>query len=92
MFYFMSRMVSALAGKTTLAEIVVQIFSDQHTRELISYALTTGALGWGLNERRLRKSKVRHFAKRLKKTEEHLDPSRSSSHLTETGDTRPEDR
>ena len=90
--YLMSRMVSSLAGRTTLADITIQFLAARNARELISYVIAVGLLAWGIRERRLRKSTVRELSRRLEVTERHLDPERSSSQLTETGETRPEDR
>lgn len=90
--YLIGRTISDLAGKTTLADIVIQILMSGNAREWASYAVTGGAILWGARERRLRKSTINHLSRRLIKTEEQLDPNRTSSHLTETGDTRPEDQ
>ena len=81
-----------MAGETTLPDIVIQISMPGHARELASSAVTGGAILWGVKERQLRKSTITHLNRRLIKTEEQLDPNRMSSHLTETGDTRPEDQ
>lgn len=90
--YFAKEMVSDLAGKTTLTDIAVKILMAGNARELVSYGIAGGAIGWGWSERRLRKSKIRHLGKRLVATETSLDPNRSSSQLTDTGETRPEDQ
>lgn len=90
--YLISTMVSALAGKTTLADIAIQFLTASQAREWTSYGITGAAIVWAILERRLRKSTVRHLSQRLVVIENRLDPDRSSSNLTETGETRPEDR
>lgn len=82
--------ISALAGKATLADISLSILKSG-SRELIAYAATLLALAWGVSERVLRKRKVKHLSARVKLLERRLDPNRSSSNLTATGDTRPGD-
>ena len=90
--YFISSMISDLAGKTTLADIVVQVLLAGNVRELVSYGIAGGGIAYGLRERRLRKSEIRHLGSQKELLERALDPNRSSSQLTETGETRPEDR
>ena len=90
--YFISSAVSDLAGKTTLANIVVQVLQAGSVRELGSYAVAGGGITYGLRERRLRKSEIRHLGQQKRRLESALDPNRSTSQLTETGETRPEDR
>lgn len=92
MVYLISSTVSDLAGKTTLADIVVQVLLAGNVRELISYGIAGGGIAYGLNERRLRKAAIRHLSQQKAAFEKFLDPNRSSSQLTETGDTKPEDR
>ena len=90
--YFISSAVSDLAGKTTLANIVVQVLQAGSVREVVSYAIAGGGITYGLLERRLRKSEIRHLGQQKKELESALDPNRSTSQLTESGETRPEDR
>ena len=86
--YLIGRMVSALAGQTTLADIAVQFLMAGNLREFASYGIAGGGIVYGLRERRLRKSVIRHLSKRKVTLERHLDPNRSSSQLTETGETK----
>lgn len=90
--YFIGRMVSDLAGRTTLAEISLHFLAARNARELGSYVIAVGLLVWGIRERWLRKSTVRALSRRLELAEKRLDPDRSSSLLTDTGETRSEDR
>ena len=90
--YLISSAVSDLAGRTTLADIALQVLLAGNVREVGSYAIAGGGITYGLWERRLRKSEIRHLGEQKKLLESVLDPNRSSSQLTETGETRPEDR
>ncbi len=80
-----------LAGKTTLARFGIMFFGELKTGEAISYALSILLLVWGIKERKLRHDAIAHMAPRAQRGEQVLDPRRSSSDLTPTGETRPED-
>lgn len=84
-------MIDALAGKTTAADIVLKAITDLKLDERVLYLLTGGTTFWAIRERKLRKKTIRHIAAQKKELEEHIDPNRTSSNLTETGDTHPED-
>jgi hypothetical protein len=58
----------------------------------LAYAFGGGGLLYGLNERRLRRNAVRRLAPGRVQYEQGLDPGRSSSGLTQTGETSPEER
>lgn len=95
----------AFAGKKTLADIrflasigINGNFLDLKPEKLIAAAGGVVALLGGLlafwmrkRERRLRRATIREMSKKIIKLEKRIDPNRSSSLLTETGDTRPED-
>lgn len=84
-------MIDALAGKTTATDIVLKAITDLKLDERVLYLLTGGTTFWAIRERKLRKKTIRHIAAQKKELEEHIDPNRTSSNLTETGDTHPED-
>ena len=89
--YQVREIVSVLAGKTTPADITLNILKSGK-RDFVAYGVGSLALLWGAFQRRLRRRTVKHLKARLKALERQLDPGRSSSHLTSTGDTRPEDQ
>lgn len=91
-FYFLYLTVDSLAGKTTATDIVLKAITDLKLDRGVLYLLTGGTTLWAIRERRLRKKNTKHIAEHIKKLEEHLDPNRTSSNLTETGDTHPEDK
>jgi len=79
-----------LAGKTTLANIALSF--AQSNSDQLQYLVWGILILWALAERWLRKQKTRYLHRRVLDCEKRLDPNRSSSHLTEAGDTNPEDR
>lgn len=84
--------VSSLAGVTTLADINVGVLVSLLSRRWVTYSITVAALLWAWRERRLRMQKIKHFSPRIARLERSIDPDRSSSRLTSTGRTRPEDK
>ena len=90
-FYFLYLMVDSLAGKTTATDIALKAITDLKLDRGILYLLTGGTTLWAIRERRLRKRNTKHRAAYTKELEKHIDPNRTSSNLTETGDTHPED-
>ena len=89
--YCLYLMIDALAGKTTATDIALNAITDLKLDERILYLLTGGTTFWAIRERKLRKKTIKHITAQVKELEEHIDPNRTSSNLTETGDTRPED-
>ena len=81
----------AWAGQVTLADVNVGTNVALGINAALASALVA-ALGWGGYERRLRKNAVNHLQERTTKLEQQRDSRRSSSMLTSTGDTRPEDK
>ena len=84
------RVTEELAGKTTLANVAINIFRGYNPRVWLLILMVV--ITWALVERWLRKRKTVYFQQRIKQLEKHLDPNRSSSMLTEAGDTNPKDR
>lgn len=88
------RAIEALAGQTTVADIVLGFFSDLGSGGSIVAAWTFGAFGvaYGYRQRTLHRRAIMHFQGRVKTLEAQLDANRSSSGLQIDGTTRPEDR
>lgn len=84
--------ILALAGKTTLAEIIIRFFANIGVSESLAYVLGGGGLIYGIRERRLRQRTVKRLQPRIQQLEEIIDPKRSSSGLTPLGETDPRDR
>ena len=98
-FYCGYLSISVLAGKTTQADINVSFFESfaarlmQSTKlqEWIQYVLIIAFALWGIFERRLRGAAIERLTSRIHQLELQLDPKRTSSRLTSTGQTRPGD-
>lgn len=84
--------IRVLAGKTTLAEIAVRFITNIRVSAGISYAVGGGGVAYGWLQKRLRGNGIKKMAAHIKELEEQIDPGRSSSGLTERGETRPEDK
>ena len=89
--------VYLLAGKTTIADLkLVSPLGDfVISRTWVCLALGAfGVLGivYGLLERALRKNLIKHLGNRFRKQEQVIDPNRSSSGLTEEGETGRRDK
>ena len=89
--YCLYLMIDALAGKTTATDIALKAITDLELDRGVLYVLTGGTTLWAIRERKLRKKKTKDIEAHLKELEKHIDPNRTSSNLTETGDTHPED-
>ena len=90
-FGFLYLIVDSLAGKTTATDIALKAITDLKLDRGVLYLLTGGTTLWAIRERKLRKKKTKDIEAHVKELEERIDPNRTSSNLTETGDTHPED-
>ena len=90
--YFFYRIVGVLAGKTTLASLVMTIVANAKVSDGICLLLTGGGSAYGIAQRQLRRRNIRRLTERPKELELRMDPNRSSSGLTIKGTTRPEDK
>ncbi len=84
--------VEALAGTTTVASLFLQIVNDVNVSIGLSWLLSAGAVTYGLRQRQLRRRVIARQGRRLQELERGHDPKRTSSDLTESGDTPPLDR
>jgi hypothetical protein len=87
--YFLMRTAEALAGKTTIAiiEAALNLSADRY----FAYAVAALCAGGFVLERRQRKRAIKETSEYIRKLETHIDPKRSRSRLTETGEPRKED-
>lgn len=92
-----STTIQTFAGKTTTADLEAWLsigFLSGPTslwRIVICAMMVMMFYLWGSIERGLRKRTVRHIGNQKRVLEEQLDPSRTSSGLSSTGDTNPDD-
>lgn len=89
--YFAYKGIAALAGRTTLASIGLQVAASLHLKDKVELTIAAGSVIWALAERRLRRRKLQQDAPYIRKLEEQHDPERSSSRLTTRGTTPPEE-
>lgn len=82
--------IEALAGKDTFAKIAIGLLAD--FKVSIAWMAAASAAGVAVRERRLRQKTVERLEGRIHELETDIDPHRTSSHLTKTGQTNPGDR
>lgn len=83
LFVFLT--VRELAGKTTIVSFVADYFSKVGHSAPWSLATLFGL--WGIGERKLRQRKVKNMSDHIQQLEQEKDPNRTSSGLTQTGQT-----
>ncbi|MBA1446612.1 MAG: hypothetical protein M3H12_07775 [Chromatiales bacterium] len=84
------RIAEALAGKFTFADIAIKVFNfggDKPWEAITFVALAA----WAMLERRLRRKKTAALQGRVTELEFRIDPNRTGSELTNTGETNPDD-
>ena len=86
------RSIAALAGQTTLASIGISVLGKVYVSEAAAWLLAVGSVGYGITQRQLRRRVIARYAPIMREHEKAVDPRRTSSQLTERGDTKPEDR
>jgi hypothetical protein len=91
MVYFAYRSIEALAGTETTSNIVLKLVTELKADKYIAYIFGFAGVGYGVGERVLRRKTVKRLHPRIKDLELKLDAHRSTSRLSPTGDTRPED-
>ncbi|MEJ2228086.1 MAG: hypothetical protein P8Y67_07595, partial [Alphaproteobacteria bacterium] len=84
--------ITALAGKFTSAEFLVNILAKENISVTLAWSIGAIGLIYGYIQRTLRKNTVERLQSRIVKLERHIDDRRSSSKLTPRGDTRREDK
>lgn len=90
--YFAADAGKDLAGRETIAEIVLEVFVPLSLRSWLYYAIPLAALGPACQQHRLPKRAISEMAGRIVYSEWMPDTTRTSSLLTGRGDTRPENQ
>ena len=90
--YFIYLSVDALSGQKTVADIGVRFFGEISISTAVAWIFGIGGAGYGLRQRSLRRETTEKLQGRIKHLEKHYDPGRSSSGLTERGETHPKDQ
>jgi hypothetical protein len=86
-FYFLNDSIKHLAGQETSATINVDFMGN-----VLAGLFGGGGVVYGKQQNELRKNTVERLQKRIKELERKIDNTRSTSGLTERGETNPEDR
>lgn len=82
----------AFAGVSTEANFAVHLVTKLEADRWFAYVVGALGLGYGWNQRRLRRRNIRRLTHHSAALERRLDPDRTSSDLTPEGKTRSEDR
>jgi hypothetical protein len=90
-FYLIYRSTLALAGKVTLADFALRVFGNVTVNKAFCALFGSGGILYGVGQRQLRRRAVKRLGKNLSTLEGKIDSGRSSSGLTDTGETRPDD-
>lgn len=90
-FWCLKESMQAFAGQTSDANIVVSLLADVNFSEAVAWVFGLGAFGYGYQQRKLKGQTVQRLTSRITELEKKLDPSRTSSELTSTGETNPKD-
>lgn len=92
--YFALLATKALAGQSTSAslKLAVRWLSTERKETVTAWTVALFAILYGRSERNLRKRKTRYMQQRIRDLESKRDPSRSSSGLTESGETPEEEQ
>lgn len=90
--YFFSEAMQGLAGSSTQAKLDLSLLANFNFSVTIAWISALAGIAYGLLQRHLRRNTVERLQGRVRELEQRIDPGRSSSKLTERGDTRPEDR
>jgi hypothetical protein len=80
------------AGKQSYADLSLSLVGKLSLDRWLAYIFGSGGVAYGMLERNLRKSNIKRMRGQTSEFELRMDPKRTSSGLTRTGDTRREDR
>jgi len=83
--------IISLAGKTTIANILVSIITDLKMNQWFGLVFGSGGVSYGIVQKRLRKKEIKRLATRCDFLEKKIDPDKTSSGLTIQGVHKEED-
>lgn len=84
--------VTALAGQETNVVVEAALSLAGRLDVVLSFSLTFVCVIWAVGERKLRQRAIERLERRPRELERMIDPQRSTSGLTKTGETHPEDK
>lgn len=89
--WLMADTVRSLSGKTTIAEIGIGFLANVKISDAVAWIFGVSGTAYGLGQRNLKRKGIARLEERATRNEKKIDPNRSSSRLTPTGETREED-
>lgn len=89
---YMYLSVASLAGQETIANVMISFLANLTVSQSLAYIFGGGAIIYGVAERRIRQRTIKRLQGRVQQLEIVQDPRRTSSNLTERGETHPQDR
>ncbi|QOJ19983.1 MAG: hypothetical protein HRU77_04295 [Gammaproteobacteria bacterium] len=89
--YFCYLSIDALAGKTTITNVVLSYLKAKESDFGMPWILAFIFFLWAIFERKERRRKTEQLHKHNRKLEMIINPDRSSSGLLPTGETNPKD-
>jgi|SRR5579875_1562019 len=90
--YWTKDVLLAYAGKSTAADVAIRFFAEFKIDRALAYLFGLGGIGYGWQQRELRRRTIKRLTERTGELERKIDPNRSSSGLTERGTTHLRDR
>lgn len=90
--YWALQGIRAIAGSSTDANIAVELLANFGVSVTLAWTVALSGGAYGLFQRHLRRNTVERLQGRIRELESIIDPQRTSSELTQRGDTRPEDK
>lgn len=91
-FKYISVAISALAGKETSANLVLDILASASFSVSVSIVFGLGGVAYGLSQRSLRIRNILRLSGRVAELEAQIDPGRSSSGISSDGRTNEGDQ
>ncbi len=89
-FYYLTQMVEALAGKITIADFAINLWANLKLQYIVPYTFGGGGIVYGIYQRRLRKKRVKELSSYARTLERKIDPNRASSDILDDGTTPPD--
>lgn len=90
-FHYSYLIVASLAGKNTVAEFVLKFLGIDEVSKPLSWLVGVLGIAYGKWQHKIRRDTIERLQGRIKALESMFDPKRSSSNLTQRGETRVED-
>lgn len=84
---YVYRVVDSLAGRKTIADIVINFLGSLTVSQGAAWLLGSGGAFYGLRQKALRSRENKRHGERIRELEERIDKGRTSSNLNETGHT-----